>query len=185
MADNSRVDERSQELEKRKIELRGFAGGLILKISPEDINKNQLQDAENVTCTEIGGVIKTRRGLEEWDSTVFSGDINIYYQELFDTKGLIIRADENLYDNLTPIKYNLDDANMEIEEFAAWLIMVNGYENLKYKQSGMNLSWHGLYTYGWEEDHLDDSWLAMVMGFKFATGDYWCSFVHEVGTIEE
>lgn len=185
MAENTRIDERSQELEKGKIELRGFAGGLILKISPEDINKNQLQDAENITCTEIGGVIKTRRGLEEWESTVFSGDINIYFQELFDTTGLIIRADETLYDNLTPIKYNLEDANMETEEFAGWLIMVNGDENLKYKQNDMNLHWHGMYAYGWEEDHLDDTWLAMVMGFKFATGDYWCCFTHEVSTIED
>lgn len=185
MADNTIMDERSQELERGKIELRGFAGGLILKISPEDINKNQLQGAENVTCTEIGGVIKTRRGLEEWNTSVFSGDINIYYQELFDTKGLIIRAGETLYDNLVPIKYNIEDAALEIEEFAGWLIMVNGDENLKYKQNDMDLSWHGMYSYGWEEDYLDSDWLAMVMGYKFAVGDYWCSFNWEVSLIED
>ena len=185
MTDNRIQDERSQELASGKIELRGFAGGLILKITPEDINKNQLQDAENVTCTEIGGVIKTRRGLTEWDSTVFSGDINLYYQELFDTKGLIIRAGEPLRDNLIPIKYNLEDASLEIEEFAAWLIMVNGDENLKYKQTGMDLAWHGMYSYGHEEDSLDATWLAMVLGFKWAVGDYWCTFEWEVGTIED
>jgi len=46
----------------------------------------------------------------------------------------------------------MTDAETIFELFDNWLLMVNGTENLKYKDTGMELRWNTGYTYTWEKD---------------------------------
>lgn len=144
--------EENKDERLKRVDIMGFTKGLVIKSSPEDLNPNQVQDAEDVEFTLEPGAAVTRRGVTRYSDEGYTGNVDIYYQNIFSTSGLIIRADTTLADGDTVVSYEVTDAQMDITEFDQWIIMANGSENLKYKASGMGLFWHGCYTYPWEKD---------------------------------
>jgi len=137
-----------------RIEIPAFTGGLVTRVSEEDLKPNQLSEATNITISKTIGAIETRRGLELWDSLSFLSDMNIFWQNIFASSGMVIRSGEDLYVGTSVIKEDMTDAETIFEMFDNWLVMVNGTENLKYKETGMELRWNTGYCYTWEKDYV-------------------------------
>jgi len=81
-----------------RIEIPAFTGGLVTRVSEEDLKSNQLAEATNITISKTIGAIETRRGLELWDSLSFLSDMNIFWQNIFETSGMVVRSGEDLHD---------------------------------------------------------------------------------------
>ena len=146
-----------------------FNGGLNLKFSGDNIQPTQLQEAVNVSLAEEVGTVKTRRGRTAWSATVFSGNVDVHYQNLFATPGLFVRNGTVLYNGTEKIKQDLSDERMRFEEFAGWLVMVNGIENLKYKPTGMGLHWMISCSAYWEVALSSGLSGAAINNFRLAT----------------
>ena len=175
-----------------KVEVSGFTGGLVRKPSEEDLKPNQLVKATNVSVTDEPGCLKTRRGRIKALARAFAGDLDIYYQNVFSTEGLIIRDGQNLWDGALRVKGDLTDAITQFSRFAGWLLMANGTETLKFKNSGMDISWNTAFTYWHESQHIDTTFMyAATMPFRETNTDsggsyapYSCCFEWERTQIE-
>lgn len=156
-----------------RIELKTFTGGLVLKPAADDLRPEQLQDAQNVDITIQPGTINVRRGIDKAFTTSYGSEIDLFWADVLDTAGLLIRSDDTLYDgDDNPILYNLTTtAQMRFCEFAGWVILCNGESNWKYKQS-MSLDWNGGLTSTFEDDgYADNLEGAFVIFTNYVTGE--------------
>ncbi len=165
-----------------EITLTRFTGGLALKVSADELEAHQLQDATNVDFTKEPGVVGTRRGIDKSISTLYEVDANLFWQKAFAISGLMIRSGDDLYDVDLPIYSRLDDREMRFTEFGDWIILVNGVENLKYRRSGSNLRWHTAYTSRFERDFVTTVMGAAVLPFLYSdrlAPEIYCSYSWE------
>jgi len=168
------------------VEITQLTGGLVLRPSADDIQKHQVQSAENVDFTLEPGVVRVRRGIAKEYETEFSGGIDIFWQSIFGAGGLMVRAGSDLYDGEDHlIISNLTNANMQFEQFDDWLIFCNGVDTMKYKRSGMELSWNTSYTAAWEENYTSSDDYAVILVTLYTTTDYRCCFSWEVEQVQD
>jgi len=153
-----------------------FTGGLVLKPTPDQLNPHECQEAENVEFVREVGAVCPRRGIDKYYSRDLDAD-EVYWQRTLGTPGPIVRAGDRLYDGLRPVYCGLTDSPARFEEFGNHVILANGYENLKYKQSGMGLTVHTAYCYDNEYDVLVDADIAD----DIVLGAYVQSFLHVYG----
>lgn len=150
-----------------------FTGGLVLRPTPDELKGHQSQDAENCDFVREVGAVMPRRGIDKYYSRNLSAD-EVFWQNVLDTPGPIVRAVERLYDALRPVLCGLTDAVARFEEYGDHVIVANGSETLKYKQSGMNLTVHTAFMFDHELDVIEASELnlgAYVQSFLHAYGD--------------
>jgi len=168
-----------------RVEIPSFTGGLVTRVSDEDLKPNQLTDALNIDVSKTIGATETRRGLELWDSLSFLSDMNIFYQNIFASSGLVIRSGTKLYVGTDVVSESMVDAKTIFEVFDNWLVMVNGTENLKYKDTGMDLRWNTGFTYSWEVNYRITSMYAAIRRTKLSSNtNYVCCFKWEVEYID-
>jgi len=159
------------------IEWRGFSKGCNLTTDPLNLEPNELSWGENVRLDHLGQV-KLIQGITEHSDLAVSGNKNLYYQSLFSTAGIIMRVGTDLYDGKKKIMEDIEDSNMSFQEFSNWLIMVNGTRNLKYKQSGSNLSWNTLVSFKWEMSYVEET--NQIVPISILSNDgYACMFEWE------
>ncbi len=162
----------------------GFTKGLIRVATSEDLDKQSLVKATNVSVLDKLGVLQTRRGRELAISKHFPSLGEIHFQSLFTNESNVVRARTTLFDDVAPIKFNLANAKMDFAEHQGWLLCANGTDVLKYKANGMVLHWHTSYCFEDEEENLDTSWMyACLIPFYWGEADYRCTQPWEADSI--
>ncbi|MHA2136093.1 MAG: LamG domain-containing protein, partial [Candidatus Thorarchaeota archaeon] len=137
---------------------RDFSGGLINAGDPQLIARNMLQDCAGCDISQPG-MVTPKKGWAKINSSEMENVVSdMFFHNIFTTKGMILRADNELYDmdldgNIKLIEYGTARATHAFCQFGDWIIIVNGTANRKYKQTGPLVHFHIGLTHRWEEDH--------------------------------
>ncbi len=168
-------------------EFTDFSGGLVNVKAATEIAPNELQKSRACDSSQ-GGVLRCKLGWAKVNSSAMDADIDdIFFQSIFTDESFIVRANVILYDldvaagTPIPIRYDVPDAEHRFEIFGAWVIIVDGTGNWKYRQDGTTIMWHTGYCYPWEGlNHLDTSTMyACILSFIWCSTGYWACYEWE------
>lgn len=149
-----------------RIQVKDFEEGLLKRVSPEDLPKSSLVKSYDVSIYNQLGAIETRRGRERTFDVTFPGTVDLKYTKLSSNNKLFIKADTVLYKGIRPIKQSLSSNRMDFTEFSNWLLMCDGENTLKYRDS-MELSWLVSCCFSFEEAGLPSGWTTHQSAIPF------------------
>ena len=163
------------------VEVTKITGGLVIKPTSDDLKGHQVQEARNVDFTIEPGAVSVRRGIDQYTVAPTVEDIrSLFWQDVLEVSSLMSKSNRTLYNGGIPIAFNLATQRMSFTQFANWLIMADGTNVLKYKDTGSELRWHGAYCWGFEENHITTAMGQMLIPFLYKSGGYRCTYSWEL-----
>ncbi len=140
-----------------------FSGRLVLQTAPWQLKADQLQVCDNADMS-IQGIVKAYRGRRVISTFPYTVK-DLFWQNIFPTDSFMSRAETVVYDGTTPILWGLPDRECRFLPFASYLVIVNGVNNYKYKQTGIVGMNQVCFSQPWEAEHAAK--LARAGAFKF------------------